>query len=75
MQAVNCSGSPLLPGRDGGGEVDAVLDEGEGRGSRHVLPLGSRGAACNETRDGKGRLSARAGRTDHRNRGGKQQSA
>ena len=26
-------------GRDGGGEVDAVLDEGERGGAGHVLPL------------------------------------
>ena len=35
------------PGADGGGEVDAVVDEGEGGAARDVLPLGSRRSACN----------------------------
>ena len=33
------------PRGDGGGEVDAVVDEGEGRGARHVLPLRARRSA------------------------------
>ena len=35
------------PGADRGGEVDAVVDEGEGGAARDVLPLGTRGPACN----------------------------
>ena len=30
-----------------GGEVDAVVDEGEGGAARDILPLGTRGPACN----------------------------
>ena len=33
------------PGADRGGEVDAVIDEGEGGATSHVLPLGPRGPA------------------------------
>ena len=33
------------PGRDGRGEVDAVLDKGQRGGSGDVLPLGTGGAA------------------------------
>ena len=31
------------PSGDGGGEGDGVVDEGEGGGPRHVLPLGAGG--------------------------------
>ena len=34
------------PRRDGGGEVDAVVDERERRGASDVLPLGSRRPTC-----------------------------
>lgn len=33
------------PRRDGGGEVDTVVDERERRGARDVFPLGSRRSA------------------------------
>ena len=35
-----------VPGGDGGGEVDAVLDERERGGPGDVLPLRAGGAAC-----------------------------
>lgn len=34
------------PGRDGGGKADAVINKGEWRGSRHILPLRTGRTPC-----------------------------
>ena len=47
METLRSKQPALAPSGDGGGEVDAVLDDSEMRRAGDVLPYGRRGPACN----------------------------